>query len=382
MNVVTTSDLYELASAESKWCVSIYMPTHPAGREGQQDAIRLRNLVTTAEELLQMRGMRRQQAVELLKAILKLPHDPASWSKRQHGLAIFRSEKAFTNYWLATPFDEFVAVDERFQIKRLLPAINASPQFYVLAVSRNRIRLLKVSWPGMEMVHPKGLPDNIKKALNLQGADRGEQVHSGMRGDLGKEAGVFHGQGGHRDTQKEELVEYFRIINESLRPVLREKSWPLILAGVEYEMAIFREVSDDIRITEEILNGNFDYVEDKTLYTQALPLTQKFYDKQRHQAIAKYRSLADTNLTVDDVEKVVLAAFEGRVGTLLVDYRAGKFGRFDPERNRIEFVSEEDPTMDLVEMATAQAILHKGNVYGVTSDELHTAGPLWATLRY
>jgi hypothetical protein len=85
---------------------------------------------------------------------------------------------------------------------------------------------------------------------------------------------------------------------------------------------------------------------------------------------------------VDDVEKVVLAAFQGRVDTLLVDYRAGKFGRFDPQRNRIEFVNEEDPTMDLVELATAQAILHKGNVYGVTPDELHTAGPLWATLRY
>jgi hypothetical protein len=326
--------------------------------------------------------MRRQQAIELLNAILKLPHDPASWSKRQHGLAIFRSKKAFTNYWLATPFDEFVAVDQRFQIKRILPAINASPQFYVLAVSRNRIRLLKVSWQGMEIVHTKGLPANIKEALNLQGADRGEQVHSGMRGDLGKEAGVFHGQGGHRDTQKEELVEYFRIINESLRPVLREDSWPLVLAGVEYEMAIFREVSDDSRIAEEILSGNFDYVEDKTLCIKSLPLAQQFYDKQRHRAIAKYRSLADTNLAVDDVEKVVLAAFQGRVDTLLVDYRAGKFGRFDPQRNRIEFVNEEDPTMDLVELATAQAILHKGNVYGVTPDELHTAGPLWATLRY
>jgi hypothetical protein len=234
----------------------------------------------------------------------------------------------------------------------------------------------------MEMLHPKGLPANIKEALNLQGADRGEQVHSGMRGDLGKEAGVFHGQGGHSDTQKEELVEYFRIINKSLRPMLRENSWPLVLAGVEYEMAIFREVSDDSRIAEEILSGNFDYVEDKTLCIKSLPLAQQFYDKQRHRAIAKYRSLADTNLAVDDVEKVVLAAFQGRVDTLLVDYRAGKFGRFDPQRNRIEFVNEEDPTMDLVELATAQAILHKGNVYGVTPDELHTAGPLWATLRY
>jgi len=382
MDVITTSDLHELVSVESRWCVSIYMPTHPAGRDGQQDAVRLRNLVTTAEQQLIARGMPGQEAGEFLKAVLKLPHDPASWGKRKQGLAIFRSEKAFANYWLASPPDERVVVDRRFHIKRLLPAIDASPQFYVLAVSRNQIRLLKVTWHGMEMLRPPGLPTNIKEALNLQGADRGEQVHSGMRGDLGKEAGVFHGQGGHRDTRKEELVEYFRIIDESLHPVLRESSWPLVLAGVEYELAIFREVSNIGRVAEEMLYGSFDYVEDHTLYRQALPIAQRFYDKERRQALAKYRSLADTNRASDDVEKVVPAAYQGRIDTLLVDYRAEKFGRFDPEKNRVEFISEPDPAMDLVELATAQTILHKGTVYAATPDELHATGPLWATFRY
>jgi len=326
--------------------------------------------------------MRGQQAGEFLKAVLKLPHDRATWRKRKQGLAIFRSEKAFANYWLATPLDESVVVDQRFHIKRLLPGIDASPPFYVLAVSRNRIRLLKVTWHGMERLHPPGLPTNIKEALNLQGADRGEQVHSGMRGDLGKEAGVFHGQGGHRDTRKEELVEYFRIIDESLRPVLGESSWPLVLAGVEYELAIFREVSDCSRIAEEMLFGSFDYVEDQTLCMHALPVAQKFYDKERRQQIAKYRSLADTNLASDDVEKVVLAAYEGRIDTLLVDYRGEEFGRFHPERNRIEFISEPDRALDLVELAIAQTLLHKGKVYAATPDELHAAGPLYAIFRY
>jgi hypothetical protein len=358
------------------------MPTHPAGREGQQDAIRLRNLVTIAEQQLIARGMGGHQAGELLKAILKLPHDPASWKKRKQGLAIFRSEKAFTNYRLTTPLDELVVVDRRFHIKRLLPAIHASPQFYVLAVSCNRIRLLKVTWQGMEVLHPPGLPANIKEGLNLQGADRGEQVHSGMRGDLGKEAGVFHGQGGHRDTQKEELVEYFRIIDEALRPVLRESSWPLVLAGVEYELAIFREVSKYNHIAEEMLGGSYDYVEDQMLYLHALPLGQKFYDRQRCQAIARYQSLADTNLASNEVEQVVPAAYQGRVDTLLVDYRAETFGRFHPERSWIEFVSEPDPALDLVELTIAQTMLHKGAIYAATPDELHVAGPLWAIFRY
>ena len=382
MDVITMSDLHDLVSIESGRCVSIYMPTHPAGREGQQDVVRLKNLVTAAEKQLIASGMRGVEAREFLKPLLKLPQDGATWGKRKQGLAIFRSEQLFVNYWLATPLDEAVMVDRRFHVKRLLPAISASPQFYVLAVSRNRIRLLKATWHGVENLHPPGLPTNIKEALNLQGADRGEQVHSGMRGDLGKEAGVFHGQGGHRDTLKEELVEYFRIIDESLQPVLFESSWPLILAGVEYELAIFRELSNYPRIADEMLYGGFDYVEDHTLYTQALQLSQKYYDMERCRALEKYIAQADTSLASGDIEKIVIAAHQGRIDTLFADYRAETFGRYYPERDCIEIVSQRDPTLDLVELGIAQTIQHNGTVYAATSSELPTAGPLCAIFRY
>jgi hypothetical protein len=382
MDVITTSELQELVSAEGKWCVSIYMPTHPAGQEGQQDAIRLRNLVTRAEEQLIAHGLRTQQAGEILQPILDLPDDPASWRQRKHGLAVFRTDTSFATYWLATPLDESVVVDMRFHIKRLLPAINANPQFYVLAVSRNRVRLLKATWHGTELLHPTGLPTNIEEALNLQGADRGEQVHSGMRGDLGKAAGVFHGQGGHRDTCKEELVEYFRAIDRSLGPVLRESSWPLVLAGVEYELAIFREVSSCRRIAAESLYGSFDYVEDQSLCMHALPIAQKLSDRVRRNAIAKYCSLADTNLTSNEVEKIIPAAYRGQVDTLLVDYRGEEFGRYSPERNWIEFVSAPDAALDLVELSIAQTLRHQGAVYAATAGELCGPGPLRAIFRY
>jgi hypothetical protein len=358
------------------------MPTHPVGREGQQDAVRLKNLVTAAENQLIARGMRGVEAREFLGPMLKLPHDGAIWGKRQHGLAIFRSEGVLFNYWLATPLDEAVIVGQRFHVKRLLPAISASQQFYILAVSRNRVRLLKATWHGIENLHPPGLPANIKEGLNLQIADRGEQVHSAMRGDLGKEAGVFHGQGGHRDTLKEELVEYFRLIAESVRPVLRETPLPLILAGVEYELALFRKVSEYTHIADEMLRGSFDYVEDHTLYTQASQLAQRYYDTERQQALAKYNALADTSLASDDIKTIVPAAHQGRIDTLFADHRAEEFGRYCPEGNCIEMTSQRDPTLDLVDLSIAQTIRHNGTVYAAAPGELPSAGPLRAIFRY
>ncbi|MEX0642142.1 MAG: hypothetical protein WD468_05550, partial [Pirellulales bacterium] len=344
METVTMTNLNDLVSIAGEHCVSILMPTHSAGREGQQDAIRLKNLVAIAEKQLIERGMRSVSAREMLQPVLDLPHDLDVWRSRKQGLAVFRSVNEFVTYWLAAPLEEEVVVGRRFHIKQLLPVLDANPHFYLLAASRNQVRLLKTTWHGFETLQPFDLPTNIEAALNLQGADRGEQVHSGARGDYRKQSAVHHGQGGHRDTLKDEVAEYFQLIDKSLRPVLHEASWPLILAGVEYEMAIFREISGYKYIADEIVVGGVDYLNDQALYEKALPLARRFYDKAKLNAIKKYDGLAGTSQSSHEIEKIVPAAHAGQVDTLFVDYRAEEFGRFNPDTNWGEFTNQRDPS--------------------------------------
>ena len=243
MDTVTQSDVRSLVTTNGECCVSIYMPTHLLGREGVQDSVRIKNLVAAAERQLVAGGMRTGGAKEFLEPISDLPIQ-SDWERRKTGLAIFRSKDSMSHYHLSNPFEETLVVGRQFYVKPLLPIVSKNHQFFVLAISRNQVRLLKATSDGYERLELPGLPNNIEQGLNLQTADRGEQVHSGgIRGDLGKEAAVFHGQGGHRDTIKDEVVEYCRLINESLQPLLRQTSWPLILAGVDYELAMYREAS-------------------------------------------------------------------------------------------------------------------------------------------
>jgi hypothetical protein len=358
------------------------MPTHPTGPEGQQDAVRLKNLVTAAEKQLIDRGMWAVEVRELLKPILALPHDTATWSRRKHGLAIFRSEEVFACYWLSTPLDEVVVADQRFHVKKLLPAITETPPFYVLAISRNQVRLLRGTQHGYERLALPGLPASMETALNLQGADRGEQVHSGMRGDFGKEAGVFHGQGGHRDTIKDEQVEYSRLIVQALHPELVKRPFPLILAGVKYELAIFRGVSDYAHIIDASLTGNFDYATDEEVYTGAWKLADESHDKERLAAIAKYKKLSETDRASDNIEEIVPAAHQGRIDVLFVDPRAEVFGHYHVEENRVEFAHHPHGALDLIELAIAQTIRHKGTLYTVQCDQLLAPSPLRAVFRY
>jgi hypothetical protein len=319
-------------------------------------------------------------AKDLLKPILALPKQ-TGWNQRGRGLAIFRSDAVLVSYCSATVFDELVVVGRRFHVKKLLPAISEPIQFFVLAVSRNHIRLLRATSTEFERVETLELPRGMEKTLNLQGADRGEQVHSAMHGDFGKEAAVFHGQGGHRDTIKDEMVEYFRAINDSLRPALRQSTWPLILAGVDYELAMLRKVLDYNDIVDEGLHGSFDRVDDHKLYALALPIAEKFAGGARSRASAKYSRLADTIRASDELDEVVPAAHRGRVELLLVDPRQEVFGRYEAETNSLDLDVQRDPALDLVEEVIAQTLLHGGQVVAV-GDEFSPQKPLRAVIRY
>lgn len=382
MRTVMASDLQALVSHRDGWCISLYLPMHPTGRDGQQDKVRLKNLIAAVEEQLIAKGMRTVAARELLAPVRQLPHDHLAWQHRGRGLAVFRSDGTFRQYWLTTPLAEAAVVDQRFHVKHLLPAVDGNPRFYVLALSRNRVRFLEASLDGFQSLRPAGLPTSIEQALNLQGADRGEQVHSGTRGGLRKEAGVFHGQGGRRDTLKDEVTTYFRQIDSSLRPILCERRDPLILAGVEYELAMFRDASTYSHLSDQALHGGFDHVDDRALYEQVLPVARQIFNGGRQQVIAQYGHLANTAKASCDLGKILTAAHQGQIETLLVDHRGELFGRFHPEANSVETVAEREPALDLVELAMAQTIQHRGSVYSVTRDELATASPLRAIFRY
>lgn len=381
MDVITASDLHSLVAVNVDRCVSIYMPTHASGREGQQDAVRLKNLITAAEQQLVKSGMRDVEAHEFLVPVHELPRH-IEWVRRKRGLAIFRSNNRLTYYWLMLPFKERLVVGEQFYVKPLLPAISPSIEFFVLAISRNQVRLIKATSHGHDRVDVPGLPSSMEQGLNLQTADRGEQVHSGMRGDLGKEAAVFHGQGGHRDTVKDEFVEYSRLIAESLRPVLRETTSPLILAGVDSEIPVIRKELDYPHITRQALHGTFDYFKDGQLYERALPIAQNYYGMMRQDALNKYRTLSDRILASEDIDEILPAAYEGRIDTLFVNGDAEVFGRFNSKNETIEVVDSREPAFDLIETAAVQTIRHRGTVYLATPGELPGSASMCALLRY
>jgi hypothetical protein len=136
----SSSDLHELAAIEARPAISLYLPTHLAGREIRQDPIRLKNMLTQAAERLS--ATHRSPEIEVLLApATALVHDEAFWQHQQQGLAILLAPGFARIHKLPIAVAEELVVGGYFHIKPLLPLTEDAGRFWLLTINARHTRL-------------------------------------------------------------------------------------------------------------------------------------------------------------------------------------------------------------------------------------------------
>ncbi len=79
---------------------------------------------------------------KMLAPAILLLQDAYFWQHQSDGLAIFLSSNKIRRYRLPLNFEELMVVDDHLYIKPLLPLFTGDGQFYILALSQNKVRLL------------------------------------------------------------------------------------------------------------------------------------------------------------------------------------------------------------------------------------------------
>jgi hypothetical protein len=137
------SDLEELVKLDGQPAISIYLPTHLAGREVRQDPIRLKNLLSAAAKRL-MASRRLPEINALLSPAQRLVEDGAFWRRQQHeqqGLAIFLAPGFDRVFQLPIAVHEEIMLGSYFHIKPLLPILEDAGPFWLLTISASHARL-------------------------------------------------------------------------------------------------------------------------------------------------------------------------------------------------------------------------------------------------
>lgn len=393
MSMLSKEELRTLTTQTKEPCISIFVATCRAGPETRQNPIKLKNLLREAEETLTASGMRAPDAQTLLKPAQELLHDQLFWQYQSDGLAIFCTPSLFRSYRLPLHFEDQVIIAPRLHVKPLLPLFANNGRFYVLALSQNAIRLLECTRDSVQEVELQEVPHSMAEALQYDDPEKEFQFFTGtpranIPGDGasgGDRPAIFYGTGAAADDRKkDDLLRYFHRVDKGLHEQLfHNEQAPLLLAGVEYLLPIYRQANSYNYILEAGITGNPDLLKAEELHAQAWHVIEPYFQQTQQQVAENVGQDRAQGLVSTDIANIVPAAYHGRVDYLFVATDQHQWGTFDPAAGTVHLEAAPQLTNeDLLDTATIHTFLNSGTIYAVTSTDMPEIAPLVAVFRY
>lgn len=378
MDALTLSEALALARTRGGHRISLTMPTRRFGPGSQEeDTTRLNNLLRRAGEILAEEGLRSTEVATLLAPAYALADDRPFWLRSTEGLALLIGPEGVHDFRLDHMPRESVAVNDRYHLRALLGLIGGPRRFWLLAVSQKHVRLYEGSHAALVEVPAEGVPESLADALQWDDFEKASlQFHSGS-GSRGP--AIFHGTG--EVSVKDELVRFFRAIDAGLREHLRDSSAPLILAGVDYLLPLYRDVSTYPHLAAEAVTGNPDALTEPVLHARALEVADRLAGQTQAELTAAIEDGWGSPRTTPDPEIIIPAAHHGRVETLLLSEDAEQRGSYDPESGRL-VVRPGGGGDDLLDLAAFYTLENGGVALALPPERMPRGAEVVAVLRY
>ncbi len=306
-------------------CVTLLLPRYRPGEPSEPAAAILKTDLQEAAKKLVARRIPEPLIAELLEPLHKRSRDEELLAGSGSARVIFRSLGVLRQFELpvAPSPERACTVGECFWIRPILPSISLPTNVYVLEVTKKDVVLLACA----------------------------------MRG-------VQFGTGSGRETQHAHLHDFYRAVDRGLSETLRSNE-PLVLAGVEVDVAIYRSISTYSNLLEQAIHGSpGDVFSQAQILRRAQDIA--LFDLQRRVALEMAESkerLAPARFSTD-LESILRAALKGRVSDLYLDENGQRMGTFDGK-------DLGGPTNwhdeDLLNVGAVETLLRGGAVYSLPS---------------
>ncbi|MEO8393285.1 MAG: hypothetical protein ABI700_09860, partial [Chloroflexota bacterium] len=311
------------------------------------------------------------------------------WQHQRDGLAVFIAPDDFHYYRLPFRVEALLIIARSYYVKPVLPLFTNNGHYYILAISQDEVRLFEGTRYTVGQIDlPEGTPESVEEVLKFDDPERQLEFYSGASESTaqgGIRSGIFHGQGAGEEEQKKRIEHYFNLVDRALKTIFHEEQSPLVLAGVDYLLPIYRQVSEYANIMKAGITGSPEHLRPEELQEQAWTIVEPYFRQEVEKVIEQYQQLAVSAKVTDNIEEIVADAFYGRVDKLLLAIDAQVWGIFHPDTGKVVHFqsgqSQEDD-LALLDFAAMQTLHKEGSVYALPQDEMPTDSPIAAVLRY
>jgi len=345
------------------------------------------NPVEVKEVLQSIRSELKNRGVDpesLLAPVLEEIRNSGGQNGSRHPVAIFRSPDVLLSLEAQPEVKQIARVGENFDLRTILSVTETLKRFFILALSQKRTRILECTRRSIhELPFPEGFPSSLDESKETKPPDHMLDNRSSAGPSVGTMKGVMFGTSSDREAKDEYLLHFMMDLDKAVNIALKGREEPLVVVGVEHEIALYRRVNTYKALVEGGVHGSPDGLEMKDLLQRASELIDQRPGLEIATLLADLDKKIGSGHASVQMQEVIAAAYQGRVFHFFFQEDAHYSGIFDAVRQRVKHTEDPlDQPVDLIESAALQTLAHSGEVHMLPASAMPNGVPVCALLRY
>ncbi len=363
----------ELQQPTKTPAVSIIIPTHRISSERHQDYIRFKNAISEVQQQLVLQYDKKdvQPITDRLWQLL----EGMDYSRLLEGLAVFISPTTEKIIDLPFPVEDRIIVDESFEVRDLLLALNKLVDYYLIAFHDDQAVLYSGKGANIKQVEDDAFPFTFDSNPNDE--EKAQFFNKGV--------GSLQGATEKKHTEQRKLNHFLSRIDQGLTPYINNSSSPVFLAGSKEILNEFRQISHHKQHLQGEITGNFKNDSPEELADKMQPEINRYLEEIRQSALDHLEQVNRSYVSAG-LPQVFEQALAGRGATLLVEKGYTKPGYLDEDHQCLYLepqktnglVHFKDAVDDTIELVVAKG----GQVRFVDNDKLKKYNRIALTMRY
>ena len=404
---VSLAAIRSLLEPQPAPCLSLYMPTHRRVPDNLVDRAAYRHLVEALEMALAF-SLPRDEIERLLEPFRALETDARFWQHTRDGLAILAADGRASVFLLPVPPKPLAMVSARFHTLPLVRVAAATERFNLLTLTSRAAHVYEGCLTESTAGHLDPVPLQAPRGSGHETAavDRADvidaetfQPHRVQRGmgpsGLGYGSIVHGGAGSKQDDVDADTEIFLRHVDQVVHErVSRHSGLPLVLASLPKLAALFRRLTKNQLLLEEIVPKDVHLLAPEDLAALVVPIFAATRERRIDHELSRFAEARDHGLGSGDLSDIARAAAAGRVAMLLLEQGRFEPGWFDRATGAIASDGETSPdlsrsgdepavrTEDLFGALAETVLLHGGGIVSLDRIRMPTEGGVAAIYRY
>ena len=375
--MVSEKTISELINQDGELFVTIALPTHKKGEESKQDPIRFKNLLTRASEKITALNSKKNSSEKILKSAKELLDKPIFWSHLDRGLVVYISDNFFKVFKLPYEIEEHAYVNDHFLITPLLPMTSLDGTFNILAVSRQKLRLLQCTRNEVSDITPDNISTSIDDYLEVD-PEKQLQFHSGSRG----QKAMYFGHNANEEDKMVVVESFYREVEKEITALLKKSMNPLILIGLSENLNLYKKINSYKRVVDNSITFNPDEQTDKQLLDKGWEIIKAHFLGDMYSSLENYSEPSNDKYS-NNLAKIVEATVMGKSSTIFIAKGEQKWGFYDKDHHTVQYSSKPNDTdVELLNWLSITGFKTGSKVYMLPKEEMPTHSTVAAEFRF